>query len=100
MRTMPAGEFKAKCLSIMDEVASTGEPVLVTKRGKPVVRIVSPEELPQRTVDAESIFGAFRGLITISGDPANLVDPIFPVDDWDHLKQGPFPFPAEDDLAR
>ena len=39
MRTIPAGEFKAKCLKIMDEVAATGVPVVVTKRGKPVVRL-------------------------------------------------------------
>jgi len=35
MRTMAAGEFKAKCLGVMTEVNSTGQPVLVTKRGKP-----------------------------------------------------------------
>jgi PHD/YefM family antitoxin component YafN of YafNO toxin-antitoxin module len=34
MREMKAGEFKAKCLAVMDEVAATGEPVVITKRGK------------------------------------------------------------------
>jgi prevent-host-death family protein len=41
---MPAGEFKAKCLRLMDQVAKTRQPLTVTKRGKPVVRIVPVEE--------------------------------------------------------
>lgn len=41
MRRMKAGEFKAKCLAIMDEVAGSGESVLITKRGKPIVRLVA-----------------------------------------------------------
>jgi prevent-host-death family protein len=40
MREMKAGEFKAKCMAVMDEVAATGEPVVITKRGKPVARLV------------------------------------------------------------
>ncbi len=40
MRDIAAGEFKAKCLHILDEVSRTREPVTVTKRGKPVARVV------------------------------------------------------------
>jgi len=36
MKTVIASEFKAKCLKIMDEVAATGEPVVITKHGVPV----------------------------------------------------------------
>ena len=39
-RNVPAGYFKQHCLSIMDEVAATHQPVIVSKRGKPTVRIV------------------------------------------------------------
>ena len=39
-RSVPAGYFKQHCLSIMDEVAATHQPVVVSKRGKPTVRIV------------------------------------------------------------
>jgi prevent-host-death family protein len=79
VRTIPAGEFKAKCLKIMDEVSETCEPVVVTKRGKPVVRLVAsiPAEPP------ESIFGALREMATIVGDPEDLVNPIVPAEDWD-----------------
>lgn len=38
-RTVPAGEFKAKCLALLDEVAKTGEELVVTKRGKPIARV-------------------------------------------------------------
>jgi len=39
-----AGEFKARCLGILDEVSRTRCGVLVTKRGKPVARVVPVEE--------------------------------------------------------
>jgi prevent-host-death family protein len=39
MRTIKASEFKAKCLKLMDEVAETGEPLLITKSGKPVAQL-------------------------------------------------------------
>ena len=45
-RTVSASRFKAQCLSLLDEVAESGEEVIVTKRGKPVARLVplSPPE--------------------------------------------------------
>src|SRR3989442_2124218 len=54
-RIMPAGEFKAKCLEAMDEVASTGEPIIVTKRGRPVAQIVPITQRPK------SLRGFLRG---------------------------------------
>ena len=46
MRTIPAGRFKAQCLRLLDDVAETGETILVTKRGKPVAKIEPVEEPP------------------------------------------------------
>jgi prevent-host-death family protein len=46
MRTIPAGRFKAHCLRLLDEVAETGETIVVTKRGKPVARVEAVEEPP------------------------------------------------------
>lgn len=43
-KTMPAGEFKAKCLRVLDEVERTGRAVVVTKRGRAVARVVSLEK--------------------------------------------------------
>jgi len=58
-----AAEFKAKCLKLLDEVASTHEPLIITKRGKPVAKLVPiDEDTP------ESMFGYMRGTVTILGD--------------------------------
>ncbi|MBI4954533.1 MAG: type II toxin-antitoxin system Phd/YefM family antitoxin [Myxococcales bacterium] len=39
-RSIPAGEFKAKCLALFDDVETRGDSFVVTKRGRPVARIV------------------------------------------------------------
>jgi len=41
---IPASQFKARCLALLDEVAATGQPLVVTKRGKPVAKLVSLRE--------------------------------------------------------
>ncbi len=44
MRSIAASQFKARCLALLDEVAETKETLVVTKRGKPVARVVPAEE--------------------------------------------------------
>lgn len=95
MRIVPAGQFKAKCLAILDEVQQTGEPVLITKRGKPVARVVGLAEAESKMEKPEDIFGALKGLISVTGDLGDLVDPIVPLEDWDILKEDWSPFPSE-----
>jgi len=46
VRTIPAAQFKARCLKLLDEVAETGETIVVTKRGKPVAKVEPVEEPP------------------------------------------------------
>lgn len=65
MKTMEAGEFKANCLVILDELARTGEPVLIAQRGEPVAR-VSPVEVAVH--DRRPLFGRLRHMGTIRGD--------------------------------
>lgn len=43
MKTIAAGKFKAQCLAVMDEVQAKREPVVVTKNGKAVVKVVPLE---------------------------------------------------------
>lgn len=81
MRTMPAGEFKAKCLAVMAEVNSTGQPVLVTKRGKPLARVVPSEEQKPKE-SPESIFGCLRHMGVITGD---IVSSEFTDEEWDRM---------------
>ncbi|MBA2383598.1 MAG: type II toxin-antitoxin system Phd/YefM family antitoxin [Actinobacteria bacterium] len=45
-REVAAGKFKAECLGLLDDVAATGRPLVVTKRGKPVARVVPVEAPP------------------------------------------------------
>jgi len=61
-RSINATDFKAKCLGLLDEVQDTGAEVLITKRGKPVARLV-PVGTRQR-----SLRGAWKGLARIRGD--------------------------------
>ena len=84
MRQMAAGEFKAKCLAIMDELNETGRPLLVTKRGEPSVKIFPARSSKQKRKD--NFFGRLEGIIEIVGDPDDLVKPVFPLKDWDMLK--------------
>lgn len=58
-----ATEFKAKCLKLLDEVATTREPMVITKRGKPVAKLVPIEDASEA-----SMFGYLRGTVTILGD--------------------------------
>ena len=62
MKQMPAGAFKAHCLAVMKRVQATGEPVIVTKRGDPIVKVV-PVESTQG-----DIFGFMEGRVKIVGD--------------------------------
>lgn len=63
---VPAGEFKAHCLQLIDQVAASGEPLTITKRGRPVARLVPlTAERP--------LFGALRGSVRSQQD---LVSPV------------------------
>lgn len=62
MKHIPAGTFKARCLAVMKKVQATGEPVIVTKRGTPVVKIVPAQS------EKNDIFGFMAGRVKIVGD--------------------------------
>jgi prevent-host-death family protein len=64
-RHVPAGLFKAKCLALLDEVAATGRPLVVTKRGRPVAEVV-PVEPPE----------SLAGSVTFNVDDEELIEPI------------------------
>jgi prevent-host-death family protein len=59
---IPAGEFKAKCLQVLDEVQRLRMPIVITKRGKPVAKLVPLDD--QR----ESFIGSMKGTMEIIGD--------------------------------
>jgi prevent-host-death family protein len=59
---IPAAVFKAECLNLMDEVARTGQPIVITKHGKPVAQLVP---IPAQS---ESLFGYMKNTLSIKGD--------------------------------
>lgn len=69
MQTIQASEFKAKCLALMDQVAATGESILITQEWKPVAELHPPARLRPK-----SPFGLHKGLIEIKGDIISPVD--------------------------
>jgi prevent-host-death family protein len=60
--SIPAAVFKAECLRLMDEVASTGRPIVITKHGKPVAQLAPVAAAPR------SSFGYLKDTVTIKGD--------------------------------
>lgn len=64
---IPAGEFKAHCLKLMDEVQQSHEEIVITKFGKPVAKLVPIDDKEEK-----SLFGFLKGTVTIKG---NLVAP-------------------------
>jgi prevent-host-death family protein len=62
MKQIPAGAFKARCLAVMKKVQMTGEPIIVTRRGAPVVKVVPVES------EKNDIFGFMAGEAKIVGD--------------------------------
>lgn len=56
-KIMSASAFKAQCLAVLDEVAETGRIVVVTKRGRPVARVLPADE-------PRSLQGSVRFLVS------------------------------------
>ncbi|AXK79699.1 type II toxin-antitoxin system prevent-host-death family antitoxin [Pseudolabrys taiwanensis] len=68
-KTMKASEFEANCLAVVEEVAATGETVVVTKDGKPVVELV-----PHKKEKKKGLIGALKDDLVIKGDIISPVD--------------------------
>ena len=62
MRKIPAGRFKAQCLAIIDEVQKTKAPVLITKNGRPLAKLLPVEEAPRQ------FLGQLEGIMKVLGD--------------------------------
>ena len=76
-RTIQASEFEAKCLELVDEVAESGEEIVITKQGRPVSRLVPYREKAQevkKTKKAKTLFGINKGEIQILGDIESPID--------------------------
>lgn len=74
-KRMAAGSFKVHCLAVMDEVQAKRETVVITKRGRPVVKLVPADR------ETDEIYNFLRGKGAAKGD---IISPA--IEDWDKLK--------------
>jgi prevent-host-death family protein len=78
METINAASFKATCLALLDKVEKTGQPIVVTKRGKPVAQLV-----PVAPPGKRRLMGCMEGTAKIVGD---IESPAAPATDWEVLR--------------
>jgi prevent-host-death family protein len=76
MKKMAAGAFKSNCLAVMDEVQAKRITVVITKRGKPVAKLVPV------TTGADDIYNFFAGKGYVTGD---VVSPALSLEEWGDL---------------
>ena len=79
METIAISRFKATCLSLLERVRNTGQPILVTKRGIPIAQVLPP---PRPESAKKSAFGCMRGTSEQLGD---IVAPVAE-EDWEALR--------------
>ena len=71
MKKIAAVEFKARCLTLMEDVRSTREPLVITKRGKPVAKLVPADD------EKDDFIGRLEGVFRVVGDIES------PIDEWE-----------------
>lgn len=77
MKKIPAAVFKAQCLTLMEDVRSTRRPLLITKRGKPVAKLVPVDEAN------DDFIGRLKGVFRVVGD---IESPVVPPEDWESAR--------------
>jgi len=77
MKKIAAGDFKAKCLAVMDDVQAKRQSVVITKHGKPVAKLVPV------TAETDEIYNFLAGKGAITGD---VVSPAISPQEWGELQ--------------
>ena len=75
-REVPAAEFKATCLELMNRVKATGAEYVITKHGKPVAKLV-PVDAPKKK---QGIFGSMKGSVLKYERPFDPIDGEYDID--------------------
>jgi len=76
MKKISVEQFKARCLAIIEQARTTREPVLITKRGRPIVKLIPADEAPE-------FLGRLQGIVAIRGD---IESPLEPPETWEVLR--------------
>ena len=82
LKTIKASEFKAKCLKLMDQVASSGQELIITKNQKPIAKLTPYRQRPK------ILLGIDKGKIEITGNIVDSVESDWKADSqsgWDDL---------------
>ena len=74
---MAAGKFKASCLTVMEEVRATREPVLITNKGRPLAKLVAPD------TSSDDFIGRLEGIVRVVG---HIELPVEPPESWEVLR--------------
>lgn len=77
--TIPISRFKATCLSLLVQVKKTGRPIIVTKKGEPIAKVIPPPAPPKKG----NWLGAFKSTGRINGD---IISPVLGEKEWEVLK--------------
>ena len=83
LKTIKASEFRAKCLGLIDQVANSGQEVVITKNQKPVAKLSPYRQHPK------TLFGIDKGKLKIAGDIMGPIEADWS-HDWDNLKGSPW----------
>ena len=75
MKTLAAAKFKAQCLALIDSVAQNHEPIIITKYGKPMVKVVPINE--KKDLNRKPL----KGAATYIGDIVSPID-----EEWEAAK--------------
>jgi prevent-host-death family protein len=76
---IPISKFKATCLSLLDRVKKTGQPIIVTRKGEPIAQVISPPA-PKKTA---SWLGSYKSSGKITGE---IISPVMEEKEWEVLK--------------
>ena len=80
MQTLPVSKFKATCLAVLQRVKRTGQPVRITRFGKPVADVVPPRIAKRET----GWIGVMAGRARLTGD---VVAPVVDAREWEALQR-------------
>jgi prevent-host-death family protein len=79
IREVAISEFKAKCLSLIEQVRKTRQPIRITRFGKPVAEVVPPTAV----MDREAWFNSMKDTMRITGD---IISPANDEEEWEVLR--------------
>ncbi len=79
MQEIPILKFKVKCLASLEQVRATGEPIRISRYGKPVAGVVPPTVV----MDRDACIGSLKPSCKILGD---IVSPANDEDEWEVLR--------------